>query len=186
MNSPLSEKICIICNKTKPLVDFYKHPKLKLGRENQCRDCKKESVKQRRKLAAAMKGPADTPAVAEGFPVDFTFDKTQIKQVETLMAEEHKDSFSAAFRHIVASAIDTEKHFTPHAFSRATSVLDANLFQLIHIKSNLSQLYDGYLTGKAPGIGSQVEGLKELIDLCAKQILMITTLFRAEAFARSE
>jgi hypothetical protein len=184
MNSHPTEKTCVTCHKTKHLDDFYKHPKMKFGRENQCKDCKKEGIKQRRKLAAISKGLIDTPLVTEDFPVDFTIDETQIRQVENLRAEKNMDSFSAAFKHIITSAIDSEKHFTPHAFNKATSILDANLFQLIHLKSNLSQLYDGYLTGKAPGIGSQVESLKELIDLCAKQILVITTLFKSEAFAR--
>ncbi len=184
MNSPITEKTCNTCHKTKPLDDFYKHPKQKFGRENQCKDCKKESIRQRRKLAAASKEPVDTTAVAEGFPVDFTFDDAQIRQVEDLITEKNIDSFSAAFKHIIASAIDSEKYFTPHAFNKATSILDANLFQLIHLKSNLSQLYDGYLTGKAPGIGSQVESLNELIDSCARQILMITSLLKSEAFTR--
>jgi hypothetical protein len=183
MNHPIAEKTCVSCNQTKPLDEFYRHPNLKLGRENQCKECKKECVKQRRKLAAVSKELAGKPAVSEDYPIDFTFDHTQIKQVEKLIAEENMDSFTAAFKYIIASSIDGEKYFTPHAFDKATSILDANLFQLIHLKNNLSQLYDGYLTGKVPGIGSKAESLKELIDNCAKQIRMITNLLKSEAFA---
>jgi hypothetical protein len=43
-----SEKGCLECRETKPLADFYAHPKSADGRAGICKDCQKARMKRRR------------------------------------------------------------------------------------------------------------------------------------------
>ena len=43
-------KICFKCGIMKPLEAFYKHPKMKDGHLNKCKDCAKEDVVSHREL----------------------------------------------------------------------------------------------------------------------------------------
>jgi len=40
------EKKCFKCNTVKPLDDFYKHPRMKDGHVNKCKECNKRDVQQ--------------------------------------------------------------------------------------------------------------------------------------------
>lgn len=42
----MEEKKCFKCNQTKPLTDFYKHPQMKDGRVNKCKECNKKDVQK--------------------------------------------------------------------------------------------------------------------------------------------
>ena len=42
-------KDCFKCGERKPLTHFYKHPKMKDGRVNKCKDCNKRDVRENRK-----------------------------------------------------------------------------------------------------------------------------------------
>ena len=47
-----SEKTCFKCRKTKPLSDFYKHPKMGDGHLGKCKDCACHDVRENRKIRA--------------------------------------------------------------------------------------------------------------------------------------
>lgn len=44
-----SLKTCFKCGAEKPLTEFYKHPKMKDGRVNKCKECNKKDVVENRK-----------------------------------------------------------------------------------------------------------------------------------------
>ena len=44
-----SVKTCFKCEKDRPLDSFYRHPKMKDGRVNKCKDCNKLDVRNNRK-----------------------------------------------------------------------------------------------------------------------------------------
>jgi len=46
----MTTKQCFKCNKTLPLNDFYKHPKMADGRVNKCKECNKKDVRENRSL----------------------------------------------------------------------------------------------------------------------------------------
>ena len=46
----MKTKNCIICNVNKPLDAYYKHPKMRDGHLNKCKDCTKDHVKKRADL----------------------------------------------------------------------------------------------------------------------------------------
>lgn len=41
-------KPCMKCGATKPLTNFYKHPKMSDGRVNKCKECNKKDVTENR------------------------------------------------------------------------------------------------------------------------------------------
>ena len=44
----MAQKECFRCGATKPLSEFYKHPRMKDGRVNKCKDCNKLDVSRNR------------------------------------------------------------------------------------------------------------------------------------------
>ena len=46
----MKEKVCFKCGERKPLAAFYKHPGMKDGRVNKCKDCNKKDVRENRKI----------------------------------------------------------------------------------------------------------------------------------------
>lgn len=60
------EKKCFKCKRVKPLSEFYKHPGMKDGRLNKCKDCNKKDVhwnylKRRKQYAEYEKGRFQEP-----------------------------------------------------------------------------------------------------------------------------
>ncbi len=106
-------------------------------------------------------------------PITSVLNQKDFQLVTSLIGSNEIDSISDAMKYIVTQSLKEGLHYNLNAFGYAASYLDANYFQLFHLHNNLRQLYDGYLTGKVPGIKNQATELKDLIDLCSSLITMV-------------